>query len=480
MWGLIGEGVPDIILQLSLDGTILYINRVPGSLKPDELRGTSVYDFLSPAARPQIRRALYEVFERREARSLDMPIPQDDGSVRWYSASAGPLIIGGRVVAATVIARDMTAQRDAELALRESEARYRTLVEHAPEAIVVFDVDLNRFIDANPNACLLFGLTREQLLTRDPVQVSPPIQENGRRSDIAASEYIGAALLGEAPCFEWTHLHSSGGHVQCEVRLVLLPAKDHRLVRGSIIDIRGQRHLEHQIEQFQKLDTLGHIAGGIAHDFNNELTVITASVELLLAALPEGGPGRPEALEIRAAAARATQLTNHILSFARKHEPVRELVDLNTAVKHVAVMLGRVLGHQIVIERRLHEDGAWVMADRGQIDQILANLFLNARDAMPGGGVITVEVKTSRDGRGFTLRVSDTGMGMDKETAAKIFEPFFTTKPVGSGTGLGLSTVSMIVQEHGGRIEVASVIAEGTTFEVTLPAAEIGTTKPDG
>jgi two-component system cell cycle sensor histidine kinase/response regulator CckA len=478
MWRFFAEGVPDILLQLNDEGTILYINRVPGVLTPSDVLGTSIYDHLPPAAHQRIRLALEDLFEHGEMRTIDLPITLQDGRVHWYSATAGPMLFGERVVAVTVLAREITVQKTAELALRESEAKYRTLVEHAPEAIVVLDVDAQRFVEANGNACLLFGLTREQLFQRGPAQVSPTLQPDGRCSVVAAAECVAAALRGEAPAFEWTHLNSAGDHVPCEVRLVRLPASNRRLVRGSIIDITGQRGLERQIQQFQKLDALGHVAAGIAHDFNNILHVIGGSTELLLAALPEGSDERAEAIEIRSAATRGSQITKQILAFASKRTPAREDIDLNLAVDNVAAMLGRLLGPDIVIAKELREGCAHFVGDRGQVDQILVNLLLNARDAMPKGGTITITTRAASNEDACVLRVSDTGTGMDPETMARIFQPFFTTKPAGRGTGLGLSTVSMIVQQFGGRVEVSSEPGVGSAFDVILPARS--TTPSDG
>jgi two-component system cell cycle sensor histidine kinase/response regulator CckA len=469
LWTFFAEGVPDILLQLSDDGTILYINRAPGTLTREEMWGTKIYDYLPPAARRIVRLTLAAVIVGQEARVIELPIAFRDGGVHWYTANVGPVLFGDRVVAVTVVARDTTAQKQTELALRESEARYRTLVEHAPEAIVVMDVDEGRFVSANANACLLLELTIEQLLTRSFATVSPARQPDGRDSAVASREYIAQALEGEAPSFEWTHVDATDREVLCEVRLVRLPGRNRRLVRASIIDISGQRRLEHQVQQFQRLETLGHVAGGIVHDFNNLLTIIGTAAELLLAKMPDGAPGWDDALAIRAAVARGSLLTRQFLGFTKSHDPVREPMDLNDAVEHVVLLLGRFLGYTVHVEQRLNPGKAEVIADRGQVDQILTNLLLNARDAMPHGGTIVVETDFVPEECAFALRVSDTGTGMDEATVARIFEPFFTTKPAGRGTGLGLSTVSMIVRQSGGRISVTSEPGKGSTFEVTFP-----------
>ena len=357
LWRFFVEGVPDILLQVSSDGTILYINRVLPGMSMTDIRGSTLYDHLQPAARPPVMRALADVFERAEMRYVDLPIAFDDGTIRWYAASAGPVIFGERVVAATMVARDMTDQKNAELALRDSEARHRA----------------------------------------------------------------------------------------------------------------DQRKLERQIAEYQKLDTLGHMAAGMAHDFNNILAIVSASVELLLASLPAEDDRRSHVLEIRSAMQRGAALTQQILQYARHRERVPQAVDLNAAIEHVAEMLGRLLGPDIRIELRLDAEGAVVAADLGSIDQILTNLLLNARDAMPKGGHIVIETLPARDENAVILRIADDGTGMDEARLPRIFEPFYTTKPAGQGTGLGLATTAMIVRRYGGRISVSSRIGEGTTFEIVLP-----------
>jgi PAS domain S-box-containing protein len=360
LWRFFVEGVPDILLQVSSDGTILYVNRVLPGMSMTDIRGSTIYDHLQPAARPAVMRALADVFERAEMRYVDLPIAFDDGTVRWYAASAGPVIFGERVVAATMVARDMTEQKNAELALRDSEARSRA----------------------------------------------------------------------------------------------------------------DQRKLERQLAEFQKLDTLGHMAAGIAHDFNNILAIISASIEFLLTAIPPEDDRRSHVLEIRSAMQRGAALTHQILQYARQRERVPQTVDLNAAIEHGTEMLGRLLGPDIRIELHLHPDAPTISADLGSVDQILTNLLLNARDAMPSGGRIRIETAPVPDENAVLLRIADNGVGMDAARLPHIFEPFYTTKAAGQGTGLGLATTAMIVRRYGGRISVSSRVGEGSTFEIVLPASE--------
>ena len=354
-------------------------------------------------------------------------------------------------------------------ALAESEAKYRTLIDHAPEAIVVFDVDRHHFVDVNQNACALFGLSREELMASDPVALSPPIQSDGRKSEEAAWDYLRAALAGEVPSFEWIHRTSQGADVPCEVQLVRMPSIDSRLVRGCVTDITPRKRLEQQIRQWQKLDALGQLAGGIAHDFNNVLTMILASAELLATELTD----EVQLADVRAiitATRKGAALTSHLLAFARRQPAaVASAVDLNEVVRDIATIISRVIGDNIELTLELDAASAPARIDRSEAEQIAMNLLLNARDAIVGSGTIRVCTKRGQHGSAFTLlQVKDTGSGIDPEVKTRMFEPFFTTKAE-KGTGLGLSTVYGIVTQAGGAICVDSTVGVGTTMDVLLP-----------
>ena len=294
------------------------------------------------------------------------------------------------------------------------------------------------------------------------------MQPDGRASSAAARDYLRQALEGATPAFEWVHCTASAVAVHCEVRLVRLPAQGRRLVRGSIIDITNQHHLERQLRQFQKLDALGQMAGGIAHDFNNILTVISSSAEMMLLDLEPGSGARADAEAIREATRRGAQLTKQILAFARGKDPHREMLDLNPVVYHTVEMLRRLMGVNVNLVQELEPSAGTVFADRGQVEQILVNLLLNARDAVGEGGTVTVTTRRLADGS-MALLVSDDGVGMTEETRARIFEAFFTTKPPGKGTGLGLPTVAALVRDHGGTVGVTTEVGVGTTFEIVFP-----------
>jgi PAS domain S-box-containing protein len=380
------------------------------------------------------------------------------------------VVLGDEVAAAVVVARDITEAKRNQYALAESEARYRTLVEYAPEAIVVFDVDSCTFVEVNQNALALFGLSREALLAASPMEVSPEFQPDGRRSFEAAWSHLNAALEGEVPCFEWVHRKSDGTDINCEVRLVQMPSLERRLVRGSVTDVSQQRRLEQQMRQWQKMDALGQLAGGIAHDFNNVLTTILASADLLASDVKDEEQ-RADARSIVAAARQGAALASQLLTFARRQTTlVQEPLDMNDVAREVATIVRRLLGPHLTLVLELENAAAPARIDRSNAEQVVMNLLMNARDAIAGSGTIILTVAASYGGsRSTLLRVRDTGVGMEPEVQARMFEPFFTTKG-GKGTGLGLSTVYGIVTQAGGSLNVESAVGAGTTVDVLLPS----------
>jgi signal transduction histidine kinase len=252
---------------------------------------------------------------------------------------------------------------------------------------------------------------------------------------------------------------------------------------GAIVDVTERREAERllvesreQLRQVTKMEAMGRLAGGIAHDFNNILTSLLGHSELALTQVSEGHPLEEDLREIRAAGRRAAGLTRQLLAFSRKQVLEPRIVDLNEIVTGVHKMLARVIGEDVELVIDLALDLGRTVADPGQLEQVLVNLAVNARDAMPDGGRLTIQTSNAspgslagRAGRAVRLSVTDTGMGMDPETQARIFEPFFTTKELGKGTGLGLAMAYGTVQQSGGQIEVNSAPGRGTTFEILLP-----------
>ncbi len=498
------------------------------------------------------------------------------------------------------------AQKEAAAALREGEARFRLLVENAPDAIVVLDVDSGTFCDCNENALRLFRLTREELMRCGPGELSPPFQPDGQHSALAAREWADRAT-GATPYFGWTHRNSQGEEIPCEVHVVRLPSPAHRLIRGSILNITERKHaeealresearyrnlvnnatygiywvtldgdlldtnpalvqmlgyesieelldldntlclycdpaaraavanryrdhdrgdvtvewkrkngkiisvrligrrsrdarrntdcvevivedvtqriaLEKQLREGQKFEAIGQLAGGIAHDFNNMIGAILGWAEIGLDETGADTRLHRHFEKIRHQAVRAAALTKQLLAFARRQILEPRNMDMNQNVTETLSLLEKVIGSDIEIKTNLAANLTLVRADPTQVDQVIMNLCINARDAMPGGGCLTIETGDAvfdekycalhtfaRPGHYTMLAVTDTGIGMDAATLDRIFEPFFTTKETGKGTGLGLATVYGIVSQHDGFLQVYSEVNIGTTFRIYLP-----------
>jgi PAS domain S-box-containing protein len=451
------------------------------------------------------------------------PVPADDPTVRAFGIRSllaialrmpgrAPWMLGlhhcrsARVFRQEVPVFEAVAARLGEalarlLAQRElerNEARFRTLLEHAPEAIVILDVGSERYVDCNGNARALFGWSHEELCALGPEQTSPRFQPDGRASRDAARAWIARAVAGETPVFEWTHLDARGRELPCEVRLVRLPDSERVLVRGSVTDISErkraqarQRALEEQLRQAQKMEALGHLTGGVAHDFNNILTVIQGNTELARALLDHDHAARAHLDGVLTAARKGALLTQRLLAFSRKQALVPTSIDPGALVRGLEVLLARTLGETIGIETVIGA-GTWnCEADRSQLEHAVLNLAINARDAMPEGGRMTIEVSNAHldreyceregdvaPGQYVQLAVSDDGCGMAPEVLAQAFEPFFTTKDVGKGSGLGLSMVYGFAKQSRGHVKLYSELGQGTTVRLYLPRSTRAADQP--
>jgi PAS domain S-box-containing protein len=448
---------------------------------------------IHPDDRDMVRRATAEALRTGQPYRVEHRIILPDGSQRVVLEQAE--VVGddsGRPARLAGTVQDITDRTAAEERLRASEERYRALVEHAPDAIVVLDVHSGLYVDVNQHATRLFGLDRAELLRSGPLALSPARQADGRLSADAGREWIRKALRGDTPTFEWTHRNRAGDLIVCEVSLVRLPDPTRTLIRGSIFDITDRKRaeetrarLEEELRQAQKMEAVGRLAGGVAHDFNNLLTVIGGRSALMAAKLHAEDPLHRDVGLIQATTRKATALTQQLLAFSRKQVMQPKVLDLNTVVSAIEQMLRRLIGEDVEVITALAADLWLVEADPTQVDQVIMNLAVNARDAMTAGGRLTLRTANARIGAATpdhadaippgeyaVLSVSDTGVGMNAETLARVFEPFFTTKEVGKGTGLGLSTVYGIVTQSGGRITVESEPGRGTAFTIYLPRVE--------
>jgi PAS domain S-box-containing protein len=372
----------------------------------------------------------------------------------------------------------------AEAALRQSESDYRGLFEAAHDAILIITPEDEVVLDVNQRACEIYGLSRAEFIGRSMESLSKDCGPGGEQLRWTLE-------TGACRNFETVQRRRDGSEMFLEINAAPINYKGRRAVLSINRDVTERRRAEEalraseeQLRQSQKMEAVGQLAGGVAHDFNNLMTAVIGYSVLLLDELEEASPLREDVEEIKLAAERAAALTRQLLAFSRKQMLQPKVLDLNATVSHMEKMLRRLIPEDIILATALDPALERVEADPGQIEQVILNLALNARDAMPGGGRLTLETRNARvgladapgleglrPGRYVSVVVSDTGCGMDAETRRHIFEPFFTTKEVGKGTGLGLSTVYGIVKQSGGEVRVESEPGRGTAFEVYLPSA---------
>lgn len=381
---------------------------------------------------------------------------------------------------ATELEGTVKLRLQAEDALRETNQKLQSLVQTSPLAIIALDLE-GTVRSWNAAAERIFGWTEAEVIgRRNPVIPDDKWHEFQDYLRLIRS----GAVFSDA---ESIRVRKDGSSINVSVSSApLIDGKGniHGVV-GVIADITERKHLEEQFLQAQKMEAIGRLAGGIAHDFNNLLTAIIGYSQISLARLHSQDPMRKDIEEVETAGQRAAALTGQLLAFSRKQVVQPQVLALNTLVTDLTKMLQRLIGEDVELETHLDPEAWQIKADRGQIEQIIMNLAVNSRDAMPEGGKLTIEtsnVQLDEDYAGthidasvgphVMLAISDTGSGMDKQTESRIFEPFFTTKEQGRGTGLGLSTVYGIVKQSGGSIGVYSEVGRGTTFKVYLPRVE--------
>jgi two-component system cell cycle sensor histidine kinase/response regulator CckA len=376
---------------------------------------------------------------------------------------------------------DVDERRLAEHGLRASEERYRAIVETAVDGVWMLDAD-DRTSFVNRAMADMLGYELNELLGRHP------------REFTAESDQLEAALRrrrgGLSERYETTFVRKDGSELVAEISATPLFGDNGHYTgsTGMVVDATERRLAEHareqlegRLQQAQRLESVGQLAGGIAHDFNNILAVILNYAYFVRQQLPEGSSVRADVDEIRRAAERASELTRQLLIFSRRDPVQPQVLELDSLVGDMERLLRRTIGENYVLRTSLCEGVCHVRADPPQLEQVVLNLVMNARDAMPGGGTISIETRRADDddparpdgllpGGHVVLSVGDEGMGMEPEVAARAFEPFFTTKPKGAGTGLGLATVYGTITRAGGEAQVDTLPGEGTTVHVWLPA----------
>ena len=490
---LISENAADMIAVVDAGGNRLYnsasYERVLG-YSVEELKSTSAFDQIHPDDIPKVKGAAEETRRTGIGNTIEYRMRHKNGSWRVFESTASiiysPKGPTGKLV---IVNRDVTERREAVEALKRSEASFRSVVEHAPYGICRADRQGN-LLEANPALHRMLGYEGPNALLSKNLSVdifSDP-QDFARLSQLldSSSDFRDVEIA-------WRKLDGSPLTVQCSGRRISESTHFEGFVELFAQDVTERMILERQLRMAGKMEAIGRLSGGIAHDFNNLLGVIIGYSKLIKQRVsPQQAELAEFAEEVEKAGQRAAALTRQLLAFSRQQILTPTVVDLNALVADMQKMLPRLIGEDLALEIDLESDLGTVKADRSQIEQVIMNLAVNARDAMPDGGTLRIETANTeiddlyarhhagaRPGRYVLLSVSDTGTGMSPETVTHIFEPFFTTKELGKGTGLGLATIYGIVKQSGGYIWVDSELGKGSSFKIFLPRLDEEPTATD-
>ena len=408
----------------------------------------------------------------------------EETAVSYLKAGATDYILKDRLVRLGPAILEALERARERQALRRHERLVREIIDANPSLIFVKDWE-GRFVLVNQATAEIYGTTVDGLVGKTDADFNPNAEEVAHflRDDREVMASGRPKFVPEEPV---TNPHTKQTRWFQTIKLPLrLPGEEAVTMLGVATEITERKLLEEQLLQSQKMEAVGQLAGGVAHDFNNILTAIVGYSDLLAAELGDNAQQREDIEEIRKAARRAAALTRQLLSFSRKQVLEPRIVDVNGVVLNLDKMLRSLMSENIELETQLAEDLDAARVDPNQLEQVIMNLAINARDAMPDGGTVTIETANATLGEDYAakhvsvipgdyvmLAVTDTGCGMTEATKARIFEPFFTTKPAGRGTGLGLSTVYGIVKQSGGNIWLYSEPNKGTTFKIYLPAVD--------
>ncbi|MCF7810482.1 PAS domain S-box protein [bacterium] len=477
------EGAPEAIAILDNEDRIKRINREFTRIfeyEAKEAIGHKINDLIVPEnLKDEGLKATKDVSEGKSVH-LETVRRKKSGELIHASILGNPIMFEGDQLAVYGIYRDITTRKRSEEALRESEERYRRLFEDDLTGDYISTPE-GKLITCNPAFATIFGYSSVEEALSAPISSFYTNPED---------RFVFLELLKKKKKLEFyekDYRHSDGYALNILEHAVGVFNEQNEMIqiRGYIIDNTEYKKLEEQFNQAQKMEAVGRLAGGIAHDFNNLLTVITGNTELAKMSINKHDPLYEDIEEIRKAAERAAELTHQLLAFSRKQTLQVKTINLNQIVLTIDKMLKRIIGENIDLKTVLASDLKNINADPGQIEQIITNLAVNSKDAMPNGGELTIETQNvvldedyciahpdTKPGLYAMLAISDSGEGMPEEVCNHIFDPFFTTKEIGKGTGLGLSTVYGIVKQSGGNIWVYSEMGKGTSFKIYLPVVE--------
>ena len=474
----------EFVCRFRPDGILTFVNEAVCRFTGEDRNNLIGHSFLTYLVEP----ARLHLLNQLARVTPDQPVVEDENSsvvlgqtrlVHWINR--GIFDEQGRLVEFQATGRDITEQRAAEEALRRSEEMYRSLFEQNLDGVIVL-VD-GRVASANLAFAAMHRWKLEDCIGRPATEFMHP-------DDWAvAAERMARALSGQTlqpPDQQCRDVRSDGTTVLVEARSKRIDWAGKPAAQVILRDITERARMEEELREAQKMESVGQLAGGIAHDFNNLMTGILCHASLLKLTGTPGDDVRDSADIIEGAARRAAELTSQLLGFARRGKHLDMAVDLNTTTQAVIRLMSRSLDAKVRVHLDLHDGGAWAQGDPVQMEQVILNLAMNARDAMPKGGDLTFSTDVvdmdeeacascprAKPGRHALLRVIDTGQGIPAELLDRVFEPFFTTKPHGRGTGMGLAMVYGISRNHGGWVDVSSTVGRGTTFRVYWPVAEV-------
>jgi len=481
MWNALTHNSGNITMIIDSESVIQeIINPVP-PYKPEDVVGKSVYEFIPEEQHDISKNALKQAFEEGRPTNFEISSDVPQTGRMWFRTNNIPVKDKGKVTKVIQVVRDVTEQKKAEDILRESEERYRTLFEGSADGILVADIETKEFRYTNPAICMMLGYNREELVKKGVADIHPKDSLEHVVSEFEAQARGEKTLAQNIPC-----LRKDGTVIFADIntRKIVIDGRECNV--GFFRNVTERRKLEAKVAEAQKMDSIGNLAGGIAHDFNNLLAGVLGYTDLLL--MTETDPEKKEDLKrVKEAANRASALTQQLLAFGRRGKHLIQPINLNDTIKEVYSILESTIDKSIKLEADLEKNLYLIEGDPSQINQVLMNVCVNAKDAMPEGGTLTVQTQNltlddmfckthpeTTPGKYVLLSVNDTGCGMTEEIQKRIFEPFFSTKTNGEikHSGLGLATVYGIVRNHKGIIDVYSEVGEGTTFKIYLPAGE--------
>jgi PAS domain S-box-containing protein len=492
MMRILIEKSSDPIFSFAPEGQYTFVNRAFANgvgRKVEDIIGKRIWDIFPKDEADKRFVSLSQVFRTGEEKVIEVRVPRPDGD-RHYVTTVTPVKdADGRVASVICSSKDITARKLVEDALAESEKRYRLLFESTRDGIVRVDIN-GCFVDANQAYHDMLGYTPAELMEKkDFYAVTPERFRDWEREEIFNDRLLKQGYTGT---YEKEYIRKDGSIFPIEIQAfaVFNESREPVYIWGMVRDITERKlaeaeriRLETNLRQAMKMDAIGQLAGGVAHDFNNVLTGIIGQVSMALMDMKADDPLGPCLIEVNRAAESAAGLIRQLLAFSRKQVVEPKVLDLNEIIASLQTMLGRSIGENIELKVIPTQNLDAVKVDPGQFEQILVNLVLNARDAMPDGGKLVIETANveldseycrqnpfAKSGHYVMFAVSDTGYGMTDDVKSHLFEPFFTTKPQGGGTGLGLATTYGAVKQADGNINVYSEEGHGTTFKIYLPA----------